>query len=165
MAGLRTRWPRLLVAVLVLGITVVGAIVAAQGSSPVREAGAHEYCFAEWCVTPQSTTTDIQAVTVRVLVRSDAKQASQRPDHPQAWLIDAKGRQVGGPQPSLDAQLGPGESYVATLVFKTLQPGGCPMVMVGEGAWPAFLGLGYSPSPFTTRVEWRICEIAGRFPA
>lgn len=159
------RRPRLLVAVLVLGITVVGAIVAIQGSNSVRETGAHEYCFAEWCATPQSTTTDVQAVSVRVLVRSDAKQASQRPDHPQAWLIETTGRQIGGPQPSLDDQLGPGDSYVATLVFKTSQPGRCPMLIVSEGGWPAFLGLGYSPSPFTTRVEWRLCEIAGRFSA
>jgi len=158
------RWPRPLVALLVLGITAVGAIVAVQGSSLVRETGAHEYCFAEWCVTPQSTTTDIEAVTVPVLVRSAAKQASQRPDHPQAWLIDATGRQIGGPQPALDGLLGPGDSYLATLVFKTSQPGGCPMVTVSEGGWPPFLGLGYTPSPFTTRVEWRICEIAGRFP-
>jgi len=151
------RWPLLLA--LVLGITVVGAIVAVQESSPIRETGAHEYCFAEWCVTPQSTAIDIQAVTVRVVVRSDAKQASQRPDHPQAWLTDATGRPIGGPQPSLDDQLGPGDSYVAALVFQTSRPGGCPIVTVSEGGWPAFLGLGYTPSPFTTRVQWRTCEI------
>ena len=26
---------------------------------------------------------------------------------------------------------------------------------------PAFLGLGYAASPFTARVQWRLCEIAG----
>jgi hypothetical protein len=150
-----------LVAVLVLGIIVVGAIVAVQGSSPLREPGTNEYCFAEWCITPQSATTDGHGITIQVRVRSDAKQASQRPDHPQAWLIEATGGQIGGPQPSLDDQLGPGDSYVATLGFNTSQPGACPMLMVSEGGWPPFLGLGYTPSPFTTRVDWRVCETAG----
>jgi hypothetical protein len=161
MAKLPMRRPRLLVGALALAIAVLGGLVAEQSTRQLREPGGHEHCFAEWCVTPQSTKTDLQAITVGVQVRSDAKQASQRPDHPQAWLLEATGRQVGGPQPSLDRLLAPGDSYVTTLVFKTSEPGACPMLLVSEGGWPPFLGLGYAPSPFTTQVEWRICEIAG----
>jgi hypothetical protein len=161
MPGLPIRRRRFLVGSLALGIVVVGGIVAEQSTRPLREPGGHEHCFAEWCVAPQSTETDIQAITVRVRVRSDAKQASQRPDHPQAWLLDATGHKVGGPQPSLDRLLAPGDSYVTNLVFKTSAPEACSMLLVSEGGWPPFLGFGYAPSPFTTQVEWRICEIAG----
>ena len=153
--------PRLLGAFLVLLIAVVGAIAVDRGSSPTQEAGGNEYCFAEWCIAPQSTTIGAQAVTVRMRVRSDAKQASQRPDHPQAWVIDASGHESGGPQQALDGLLAAGDSYVATLTFSSSHPGPCPKLLVSEGAWPRFLGLGYAASPFTARVEWRLCEIAG----
>jgi hypothetical protein len=72
-----------------LGDGGVGAIAVDRGSNPALEAGGHEYCFVEWCIALQSTTIGTRAVTVVVQVRSDAKQASQRPDHPQAWVIDA----------------------------------------------------------------------------
>jgi hypothetical protein len=160
-ARLPNRRPQLLGVVLVLVIAVVGAIAVDRETSPAQEAGSHEYCFAEWCIAPKSTTIGIQAVTVRVRVRSDAKQASQRPDHPQAWVIDATGRQIGEPQHVLDDLLAPGDSYMATLTFSTSQPGTCPRLLVSEGGWPPFLGLGYAASPFTARVEWRLCEIAG----
>ena len=148
-------------AALALVIVVAGGIVLMQGNGAVREPGGHEYCFAEWCVAPLSAATGDQAVTVRMQVRSDTKQASQSPDHPQAWLVDASARQVGGPQPALAGRMGPGDSYVATLVFKTADAGECPTLVVSEGGWPAFLGLGYAPSPFTTRVEWRVCKLTG----
>ena len=160
MGRLSIRRPQFVGGALALAIAVVGAIAVERESSPTNEAGGHEYCFAEWCLTPQSTTIGSQSVTVRVRVRSDAKQASQRPDHPQAWVIDAKGRQIGGPQPALDEVLSPGDSYVTTMTFNTPQPGDCPSLLASEGAWPAFLGLGYAASPFTARVEWRLCEVA-----
>ena len=160
-AKLSIRRPHLLGGVLVLVIAVVGAIAVDRASSLAKEAGGHEHCFAEWCIAPQATTIDIQAVTVRVRVRSDAKQASQRPDHPQAWVIDETSRQIGGPQHALDGLLAPGDSYLATLTFSTSQPGTCPRLLVSEGGWPPFLGMGYAASPFTPRVEWRLCEIAG----
>jgi hypothetical protein len=160
-AGLSIRRPHLLGAALVLVIAVVGAIAIDREGSPTQEAGGREHCFAEWCIAPRSTTIGTQVVTVSVLVRSDAKQASQRPDHPQAWLIDATGRQIGGPQHELDSLLAAGDSYMANLTFSTSQPGACPKLLVAEGGWPPFFGLGYAPSPFTARVEWRLCEIAG----
>lgn len=153
--------PQLLGGVLVLAIAAVGAIAVDRESSPALEAGGHEYCFAEWCIAPESATMGTQAVTVRVRVRSDAKQATQRPDHPQGWVIDATGRQSGGPQHALDRLLASGDSYMATLTFSTSQPGPCPRLLVSEGGWPPFLGLGYAASPFTARVEWRLCEVAG----
>lgn len=124
------------------------------------ETGGREHCFAEWCIAPQSTATGAQTVTVGVRVRSDAKQASQRPDHPQAWVIAAAGGQFGGPQYTLDRLLAPGDSYTTTLSFSVSQPGACPTFLVSEGAWPPFLGLGDAASPFTEEVEWRLCEIA-----
>jgi hypothetical protein len=146
---------------LALVVVVVGAIAFSRDGNPATEAGGHEHCFAEWCIAPRSTTIGIQTVTVSVQVRSDAKQASQRPDHPQAWLIDATGRQIGGPQHALDGVLAPGDSYVANLTFSSSTPGTCPRLLVAEGGWPPFLGLGYAESPFTARVEWRLCELAG----
>ena len=143
----------------VVAIVVGGAIAISRQNSPTPEAGGHEYCFAEWCIAPRSTTVGAQTVTVRLSVRSDAKQASQRPDHPQAWVIDATGRQIGGPQASLDRLLAPGDSYTTTLTFSVSQPGACPSLLVSEGAWPLFLGLGYAASPFTAKVQWRLCEI------
>jgi hypothetical protein len=160
-ANLSIRRRQLFGGVLVVVIAVVGALVVDRESGPAQEAGGHEYCFAEWCIAPQSTTIGAQAVTVRVRVRSDAKQTSQKPDHPQAWVIDATGRERGGPQHALDRLLAPGDSYLATLTFSTTQPGTCPRLLVSEGGWPPILGLGYAASPFTARVEWRLCEIAG----
>jgi hypothetical protein len=157
---LSIRRPQLLGGILVLGIVGAGAIALDRGSSPTLEAGGHEYCFAEWCIAPQSTTIGSQSVTVRLRVRSDAKQAPQRPDHPQAWLVDAAGGQIGSSEHALDGVLGPGDSYMTTLTFRTPQPGDCPSLLVSEGAWPGFLGLGYAASPFTARVEWRLCEVA-----
>lgn len=156
-----SRRVQLLGAASVLVIAVLGAVAIGHGGSPAKEAAGHEHCFAEWCIAPRSTTIGTQAVAITVHVRSDARQASQRPDHPQAWVIDATGRQVGGPQPALDGLLAPGDSYLATLTFSTSQPGTCPRLVVAEGGWPSFLGLGYAESPFTARVEWRLCEIAG----
>jgi len=156
------RWPRVLGGVLVVVLAVVGFIAVAHEGSPVQESGGHEHCFAEWCIAPRSTTIGIQSLTVSVLVRSDAKQASQRPDHPQAWVIDGAGRQIGGPQPSLGGLLEAGDSYIANLTFSTSEPGTCPKLLVAEGGWPSFLGLGYASSPFTARVEWRLCEIDAR---
>ena len=146
---------------MVLVIALVGVIALGREAAPVQEARGHEHCFAEWCIAPQSATVGAQAVTVGVRVRSDAKQASQRPDHPQAWVIDAAGRQIGGPQHALDGLLGPGDSYVATLTFITTQAGTCPRLRVSEGGWPSFLGLGYQRSPFTATAEWRLCDVAG----
>jgi hypothetical protein len=143
----------------ILAIALAAVITIAWPSKPTTEAGGHEYCFAEWCIAPRSTTEGAQTVTVRVSVRSDAKQASQRPDHPQAWVIDAAGRQIGGPQASLDRLLAPGDSYTTTLTFSVSQPGACPSLLVSEGAWPLFLGLGYAASPFTAKIQWRLCEI------
>jgi len=142
-----------------LVIALVGVIAFQREAEPTQEAAGHEHCFAEWCIALQSATIGAQAVTVRMRVRSDAKQASQRPDHPQAWMIDAAGRQIGGPQHALDGLLGPGDSYVTTLTFSTSHAGTCPRLLVSEGGWPSFLGLGYQASPFTARAVWRLCEI------
>jgi hypothetical protein len=159
------RRPQVLGGALVLVIAVVVVIAVAHEGSPEQEPGGREHCFAEWCIAPRSTTIGIQSLTVSVLVRSDAKQASQRPDHPQAWVIDGTGRQIGGAQPSLDGLLEAGDSYIANLTFNTSEPGTCPRLLVAEGGWPSFLGLGYAPSPFTARVEWRLCDLAGQSSA
>lgn len=157
---LSIRRRKLLGGILILVIAAATAIAVDRESSPTKEGGGHDYCFAEWCVARQSTAFGSQSVAVRVLVRSDAKQASQRPDHPQAWVIDATGRQIGGPQHALDGMVAPGDSYMASLSFSTPQPGDCSTFLVSEGAWLAFLGLGYASSPFIARVEWRLCEVA-----
>jgi hypothetical protein len=153
--------PLLLAAVVVSLVALVGGIALNQEGSPVPMAGANEYCFAEWCIAPRAASIGLLAIVVNVRVRSDAQHVSQRPDHPQAWVIDASGRQIGGPQHTLDGIVGPGDTYTAALTFDTSHPGTCPALLVSEGAWPPFLGLGYAASPFTTRVQWRLCDIAG----
>ena len=145
--------------IVVAAIVIAGVFVITRPGAPVREAGGHEYCFAEWCIAPTRVSLDTQTVTVTMTVRSDAKQSSQKPDHPQVWVNEAAGRQVGGPQHSLDRLVTPGESYTATLTFSTLQAGTCPTLVVSEGGWPPFLGLGYAASPFTATVEWRLCDV------
>ena len=115
-----------------------------------------EFCFAEWCVTPTAVESGPGGLHVGVHVRSEAKAASQRPDHPQAWLVDHFGARVGGPEPALDRLVGPGESYDAVMVFASTG-GSCLKLLMSEGAWPPFLGLGYAPSPFTESVDWPLC--------
>ena len=154
--SIRRLW---LVAVVVLVAIVLVAILVTRPSAPVREAGGHEHCFAEWCIAPTRVALDTQTVTVTVTVRSDAKQASQKPDHPQVWVVDGAGRQVGGPQHPLDRLIAAGDSYTSTLNFTTSQPGDCPRLLISEGGWPPFLDLGYAASPFTATAEWRLCEI------
>jgi hypothetical protein len=146
---------------LLLGIALTGAFAIYRTGGPALETGGHEHCFAEWCVAPVLSTAGTQSVTVSVRVRSDAKQATQRPDHPQAWVIDASARKIGGPQHVLDHVVAPGDSYIATMTFTTSQPGTCPTLLVSEGGWPPFLGLGYAFSPFTSSAEWRLCDIPG----
>jgi hypothetical protein len=152
---------RLLSGLVIVVIVLAAVIAVGRQGKPTEETAGREHCFAEWCIAPQATTMSVQTVTVGVKVRSDAKQASQKPDHPQAWVIDAAGRQFGGPQHSLDRTLAAGDSYTTTLTFSVSQPGACPSLLVSEGAWPTFLGLGYAASPFTAKVQWRLCEIAG----
>jgi hypothetical protein len=156
---LSVRRRQLIGVMMLVVISIACGLALGHQGGPVFETAGHEHCYAEWCVTPRSFAIDSGAVTLRVLVRSDAKQAYQRPDHPQAWLVDGTGQTIGGPQTALDAQLGPGDSYTAALTFATSQPGACPRLRISEGGWPAFLGLGYAPSPFTSIVEWRLCEL------
>jgi hypothetical protein len=155
--GIRSR---LIGAAVIVAIILAGAIVLTSESIPVAVAGGQEHCFGEWCIAPQRAAFDAQLVTVTLIVRSDAKQASQRPDHPQVWVIDAAGRQVGGPQHSLERLIAPGDVYTSALKFSTSDGGSCPTLRISEGGWPPFLGLGYAASPFTATAEWRLCEVA-----
>lgn len=144
------------VALLLVVAAAFAALMSAAATVHQSRYG-QEFCFAEWCVTPTSYDPGSVSVHVGMHVRSDARATTQRPDHPQAWLLDNSGAQAGGPQASLDRQVGPGESFDANLVFPAPASRTCPRLVMSEGAWPAFLGLGYAPSPFTERVEWPLC--------
>ena len=146
-----------MVLVIVIGIAV--GLQVAGGSSPHAQPSDREFCFAEWCIKPMSATWSPHLVKVVTRVRSDARAISQRADHPQAWLVDSDSRRTGGPQTTLDRLVAPGESYEATLDFATTSPNTCFGLLVSEGAWPPWLGLGYAPSPFTEKVQWRICNL------
>lgn len=141
-------------------IVVVGVIGSTYLSSATVQHLSYqrEFCFAEWCITPTAYRPGPESAEVAVHVRSDAKAAAQRPDHPQAWLVGQSGAPTGGPQAGLDRTIGPGESYDASLVFAVGAGGACPRFLVSEGGWPPFLGLGYAPSPFTERVDWPLCR-------
>lgn len=146
-----------LLLVVVAGVAIASLTIAGNATTqhlPYR----HEFCFAEWCVTPTSYDPGATTVQVGVHVRSDAKAANQHPDHPQAWLVDQSRVLAGGPQPGLDRLVGPGESYDAKLAFTvSTAAGSCPTFRMSEGAWPSFLGLGYTTSPFAERVDWPLC--------
>lgn len=137
-------------ALAVVGLTVLGL-------RPHPQPDHSEFCFAEWCVAPTAMSGDGGSSLVGVVVQSDARGVTQRPDHPQAWLVDEASHEVGGPQPALDRPLGPGDSFAVELVFAGASLG-CSTFVVAEGAWPPFLGLGYTPSPFTERASWRLCR-------
>ncbi len=145
-------------------LLVIVAVVGVAGSTYlVNRTVQHllfqrEFCFAEWCITPVAYYPGPESAEVSVHVRSDAKAASQRPDHPQAWLVEQSGELAGGPQAGLDRTIGPGQSYDVSLVFAGGAWGVCPRFLASEGGWPPFLGLGYAPSPFTERVDWPLCR-------
>jgi hypothetical protein len=149
--------PTVVVAAVVVIATLAVAGLTLLGLQPHQQPGHTEFCFAEWCVAPAAMSDDGGSSRVGVVVRSDARGVTQRPDHPQAWLVDEAGHEVGGPQPALDRPLGPGASFTVDLVFAGASLG-CSTFVVAEGAWPPFLGLGYTPSPFTERASWRLCR-------
>jgi hypothetical protein len=126
------------------------------GFQPHEQPEHEQFCFAEWCIAPTALTHAGSISVVRVQVRSDARSSTQRPDHPQAWLVDPQGRMVGGPVTELSGPVGPQAGYAADLSFAVATTR-CSTFVVSEGAWPSFLGLGYTPSPFTERASWHLC--------
>jgi hypothetical protein len=148
-------WVLLALAVVLLIVLALSGLTL-LGLQSHHQSDRQTFCFAEWCVTPVALRAQNESIEVDVRVSSQAQAASQRPDHPQAWLGVSGGRATGGPQPALDRVLGPGAAYVAALKFSTAGVR-CFTFTVSEGGWPPFLGLGYAPSPFTERADWRLC--------
>ena len=142
-------------AVIILMLSVAG--FTAWGQQPHHQRDLDQFCFAEWCIAPTAVTHSDSKTAVDVEVRSQARSATQRPDHPQAWVVDPKGKLIGGPQARLNQAIGPQQDYSTELVFP-LVTGRCATFLVGEGAWPSFLGLGYAPSPFTETASWQLCS-------
>ena len=138
----------LLILLLVLGFTFLGL-------KPHQQPDDERFCFAEWCLAPTGITVGSTTV-VHVTVSSDALSVTQRPDHPQAWVDDGSGGMVGGPQGKLNSAIAPGQEYSADLTFG-IAIKRCANFTVSEGGWPPFLGLGYTPSPFTERAAWHLC--------
>jgi hypothetical protein len=143
------------IGVVLVAVIAIGAFTLA-GQEPHPQNGQAEFCFAEWCIAPDRLVADEGSTVVHAVIRSDARGITQRPDHPQAWIVDAGGHEIGGPQPALARALGPAASFATDLTFPVTM-NGCTTFIVGEGGWPPFLGLGYAPSPFTERVSWRLC--------
>ena len=135
-------------------LAIVGFTI--WGLQPHEQDDHRRFCFGEWCVMPTTLTSVSSSTVVRVSVRSDAIASTQRPDHPQAWLVDRDGRMTGGPQGQLDLAVGPQQEYSVDLTFR-VAAAGCLTFLVSEGAWPSFLHLGYAPSPFSERASWRLC--------
>lgn len=140
---------------LVLVVAVIGLSVLAQQPHPQPDHGT--FCFAEWCITPIGLQANESTTLVDLVVDSTARSATQRPDHPQAWIVGPDGRMTGGPQPQLDGAIRPQQQYTVQLRFG-VTTAGCATFLVSEGAWPPFLRLGYAPSPFTERASWRLCS-------
>ena len=137
-------------------MVLAGAGLTLVGLQPHEQSDDDSFCFAEWCIAPAALSNEGSVSVVHVQVHSDAKSSTQRPHHPQAWLLDLQGRMVGGPQIQLSEPVGPGAGYSVDLLF-AVAIHGCSTFIVSEGAWPSFLGLGYAPSPFTEIVSWHLC--------
>ena len=141
-------------ALIILALAV--ATLTVWGQQPHQQRDHAEFCFAEWCIAPISLTQRDASTAIDVEVQSQAMSATQRPDHPQAWLVDARGDLIGGPQPRLGVAIGPQQDYSTQLSFPVVTIR-CTTFIVSEGAWPPFLALGYAPSPFTERASWQLC--------
>jgi hypothetical protein len=154
-SGRGRTWALVAVAAMLLIVLALAGLTL-LGLQPHHQSDRQTFCFAEWCVTPVALRPQTESTEVDVRVSSQAKTASQRPDHPQAWVAVTGGRAAGGPQPALDRLLGPGAAYLVALRFST-DSAPCFTFTVSEGGWPPFLGLGYAPSPFTERADWQLC--------
>ena len=152
----KLRRPAIASVVIAFVLALIATWIAANSVKVIHQQNQREFCFAERCIAPTSYQQTGGASEVVVHVRNDAKAASQRPDHPQAWLVEQSGTKTGGGQPNLERLLGPGEFYDLTLSFP-VTPSACPRLAIREGAWPSFLGLGYAPSPFSETVDWPLC--------
>ena len=78
--------------------------------------------------------------TVQVKVQSSAARVTMTPSSPQAILIDEYGREYAGsneldPTP-FARPVGPGESYIKTLVFHVPDTIKTPRLLLREGGWP-----------------------------
>lgn len=146
-----------LIAIVVLLVASIGtAAFTLRDLQPHPQTDHSEFCFGEWCIAPAQVLASAGSTVVHAVVWSEARGITQRPDHPEAWIVDADGREIGGPQPGLERALGPAASFETDLTFPAAVKG-CTTFIVGEGAWPSFLGLGYAPSPFTERASWSLC--------
>jgi hypothetical protein len=84
--------------------------------------------------------------TLGVKVQSSAARVTMTPSSPQAILIDEYGREYAGSD-ELDKApfarpVGPGESYIKTLVFHVPDPVKSPRLLLREGGWPERFVIG-----------------------
>lgn len=80
-----------------------------------------------------------QRYVVRVRVLSSAARVTMKPSDPEVLMLDESGREYRGsdeldPFP-LARRVGPGESYVKTLVFRVPPDVRDPRVYLSEGGW------------------------------
>jgi len=105
---------------IVLLLAVVGFTT--WGLQPHEQPDHQQFCFAEWCIMPTALTRGASSTVVQVVLRSTALSVTQRPDHPQAWLVDGQGRMTGGPQEQLNAAIGPQQERSADLPLQVVLP-------------------------------------------
>ena len=102
-------------------------------------------CFDDWCVTVTRADHDDTGAVVEVKVKSQARRAHMRPDHPRIEVLDLRGRvftPLSADGPPLNKQLAPGEEFTASFQFKVAGDLLHPVVLVSEGGWLTRLIIG-----------------------
>lgn len=123
-----------------------------------------EHCFDEMCfaVTRANSVATAQAntITVTLRLRNAALHTAQKPDHPDAYLVDQRGKSyqpsAAGQQPVWDQQLPAGTMQERTLSFVVPAHINVPYLIVTEGSFPAPLIIGNENSPFHKKTEFRL---------
>ena len=115
---------------------------------------AKKFCAADCDLSLSVARTEHHGDTwiVGVKVQSSAARVTMKPSSPQAILIDEYGREYTGsdeldPAP-FARPVGPGESYIKTLVFHVPAPVKSPRLLLREGGWPERFVIGDENSFF-----------------
>jgi hypothetical protein len=121
-----------------------------------------EECFDDMCfsVTAASSTTSAKgdSITVTLRLRNAARRAAEKPDHPDAYLVDREGHsyfpQAVGQQPLWNQPLQPGEIQDRALRFQVPGADQPLYLVVTEGSFPSPLIIGDDNSPVHAKTKF-----------
>jgi hypothetical protein len=150
-------------AVLVLTAGFVGLytlVLLAVGatSRPEYLADGQWKCFDDWCVTVVSADAAVSGAADRLVVLqvwNSARRVTQRPDHPQAFLL-TDGRATPISAPGLDQRLDAGRKATVRVLLRVPRQAADPLLLVTEGGFPARLVIGDENSPGHAKSVWSL---------